>query len=236
MSCPKTNSSIRRTIGFSIMGVSNSLCDDAKSNLTVDWNLSPINYTCFHPETRFPRSFDAEPLLECDNLPPKYVPGHVCMDQEIDYTDPIPTHGDHRPLWPKFGEYMFVPRQRWLHNIEHGAVVMLYHPCAYPSEVNRLRTIVKGCVGKHVITPSTLLTPERPLALVAWGCRLLMSAVDDEMAMKFIQARAHKGPEGTYTKEGQYELWLLNEAKSSGAGAKYGYSKVSCDAIDRTAL
>jgi len=26
--------------------------------------------------------------------------------------------GDHRPVWPKFGEYIFVPPQRWLHNIE----------------------------------------------------------------------------------------------------------------------
>ena len=24
----------------------------------------------------------------------------------------------HRPLWPIFGEYQFVPPQRWLHNVE----------------------------------------------------------------------------------------------------------------------
>jgi len=45
--------------------------------------------------------------------------------------------------------------------LQHGAVVMLYHPCAYPSQVDRLREIVTGCIGKHIITPSTLVDPER---------------------------------------------------------------------------
>lgn len=44
---------------------------------------------------------------------------------------------------------------------------MLYHPCAYPSEVDRLRNLVRGCVGKHVITPSTYLSPERVMII---GC------------------------------------------------------------------
>lgn len=42
------------------------------------------------------------------------------MDTTISYPEKIPTFGDHRPLWPIFGEYKFVPPQRWLHNIEHG--------------------------------------------------------------------------------------------------------------------
>jgi hypothetical protein len=38
---------------------------------------------------------------------------------------------------------------------------MLYHPCAHPTEVAKLKKLVKGCVGKHVITPSNLVPPER---------------------------------------------------------------------------
>jgi len=26
--------------------------------------------------------------------------------------------GTHRPLWAQYGEYKFVPRQRWVHNLE----------------------------------------------------------------------------------------------------------------------
>lgn len=69
--------------------------------------------------------------------------------------------GTHRPLWPKYGEYGFVPKQRWLHSLEHGAIVMLYHPCANKNEVQLLRKIVKGCLYRHIITPYNLLPQER---------------------------------------------------------------------------
>ena len=38
-------------------------------------------------------------------------------------------------------------------NVQHGAVVMLYHPCADPQQVQTLKQLVKSCVWKYVITP-----------------------------------------------------------------------------------
>jgi len=151
-------------------------------------------------------------ILECENLPKSYLPQHFCMNHPIHYNASIPTHGDHRPIWPKFGEYKFVPPQRWLHNIEHGAVVMLYHPCVHYTQVEKLRSIVKGCLRKHIITPSTLLTEDRPLGLVAWGCRLLLSAVDEAEVVDFIRVKGLQGPEGFLPKEGQYTNGLLELA------------------------
>lgn len=69
--------------------------------------------------------------------------------------------GPHRPLWPRYGEYTFVPKQRWLHSLEHGAVVMLYHPCANNDEINTLKKLVKKCLYRHIITPYNLLDPDR---------------------------------------------------------------------------
>ena len=66
---------------------------------------------------------------------------HVCMNQTIQYNDTIPvrweersfmflwgwflntstllvSRGNHRPIWANFGEYLYVPVQRWLHNLE----------------------------------------------------------------------------------------------------------------------
>ena len=60
----------------------------------------------------------------------------------------------------------FVPKERWLHNIEHGAVVMLYDPCTLESEVNKLKRIVRSCIKKHIITPTTFLSPERVIDLI----------------------------------------------------------------------
>lgn len=63
-----------------------------------------------------------------------------------------------RLRWPLPGR--FVPAQRWLHNIEHGAIVMLYHPCTHHTLVEKLRALVKGCIRYIVesICISTLCT------------------------------------------------------------------------------
>merc|ERR1712112_507865 len=81
---------------------------------------------------------------------------------------------------------------------------MLYHPCTHHTLVEKLRGIVKGCIRKHIITPSTLLSETRPLVLVGWGCRLSMGEVDEQEVVDFIKKHGLKGPEGTYPKEGQY--------------------------------
>ncbi|RWS13710.1 DUF3105 domain containing protein-like protein [Dinothrombium tinctorium] len=187
-------------------------CDDAESNLDVDWDGSCLDFTCYHPKQPFRIRSDLESVESCVQLPKDYSPQHFCMGQKITYNTTIPTYGDHRPLWPVFGEYEYVPPQRWLHNIEHGSVVMLYHPCAHPCMVDRLRKIVVNCIRKHVITPNVNLPKDRPLALVTWGCKLQMSYVNHEnheKVVSFIRRTALKGPEGTYAKEGQFMKGLL---------------------------
>lgn len=119
--------------------------------------------------------------------------------------------GNHRPIWPQYGEYEYVPVQRWLHSVEHGAIVMLYHPCATESQVERLRQLVRGCLYRHIITASELPTAERPLVLVSWGHRLAMSAVDAEVVHSFIRAHAKRGLE-PYAKNGAYAQLLVAEA------------------------
>lgn len=121
--------------------------------------------------------------------------------------------GTHRGLWPKYGEYGYVPVQRWLHTLEHGGVVMLYHPCTDKSLVNELRTLVTGCLYRHVITPSERLTLERPLALVAWGVIVQMSSVNKDTVIGFIQSHSLKGPEKT-SKDGQFDVKLIKVAET----------------------
>ena len=36
---------------------------------------------------------------------------------------------------------------------QHGAVALLYHPCADTAEVDKLRMLVNGCLRRHIITP-----------------------------------------------------------------------------------
>lgn len=92
------------------------------------------NSKCFEAE-QWKVDEEVPPLLTIVNLPPRYVPIHRCMQVKIKYIERIPTIGPHRPLWARYGEYSYLPPQRWLHNIEHGAIVVLYHPCADQDEV-----------------------------------------------------------------------------------------------------
>ena len=81
---------------------------------------------------------------------------------------------------------------------------MLYHPCTHHTLVEKLRSLVKGCIRyvnlslnldilylltfprKHIISPSTLVSETRPLVLVGWGCRLAMGEVDEQEVMMGI--------------------------------------------------
>ena len=83
------------------MGVKNSECDDGMSKTDVDWDGHPMNYTCYHPTSPLLPTL-LPSTLECENLPKDYMPKHFCMEDAISYDNPIPHHGDHRPIWPKF--------------------------------------------------------------------------------------------------------------------------------------
>ncbi|KPM06401.1 DUF3105 domain containing protein [Sarcoptes scabiei] len=194
------------------MGVSNVQCDDAKTNLELDYNDSPVNYSCYQKYS-LPIDEKIESIYRCHNLTKDYTPQHFCMKDSIQYDEMLPTHGDHRPLWPVYGEYLFVPPQRWLHNIEHGAIVMLYHPCADRMMVAKLKRLLTTCIRKHIITPDAIrVSIERPLVLIAWACRLEMNNFNASLALSFIKKHSLQGPEGTYPKEGQFTRHLIRKA------------------------
>lgn len=196
------------------MGVSSDFCDNAKVNLTVDWDNSPINYTCFDPKNhRLPVQASLSSVQKCVDIPKGYRARHVCMFKNITYDTTLPTYGSHRPLWPVYGEYQFLPVQRWLHSLEHGAIVMLYDPCAEPALVHHLHKLLTGCFRKHIISPYTLLTRERPLALLAWGCSLEMATVNEEEVKKFIKTHALHGPEGHYPRNGSFKEGLIKKGE-----------------------
>ncbi|XP_055352738.1 uncharacterized protein LOC129598730 isoform X1 [Paramacrobiotus metropolitanus] len=163
----------------------------------------------FHPLPAFYYGYP-DNRLWCEATFPKQAI-HFCMKDKIKYTQNPPTSGDHRPSWAVYGEYLYLPVQRWLHNMEHGTIVMLYHPCADPVQVEKLRSIVTGCIRRHIITPYNKLSKETPYALLAWGCKLLMGSVDEQAAMQFIQTRAKHGAEDL-SMEGQFMDQLLRKA------------------------
>ncbi|CAB3401461.1 unnamed protein product [Caenorhabditis bovis] len=190
-------------------------CDDANTNLELDWD--PKDYSVFTCSNSMPFANVDSILFDLVKENPKFDPKndevyHQCMDKAIEYKDPIPVRGDHRPNWARFGEYLYAPPQRWLHNLEHGSIVLLYHPCADDDEVEKLRAIVTACIYRHVITPYAQLSPDRPLALVGWGSRLEMNHVDDNEVIDYIKNYSRRAPEDI-VRDGRYDKFLIKPAR-----------------------
>ncbi|XP_008545557.1 uncharacterized protein LOC103569820 [Microplitis demolitor] len=207
---PEINSDNNVNMGHSLPMGKIAQCDDGKNYLEVDWDNSPINHTCFG--RKIIPSNKIYPDFYCEHIPKYYSARHACMNEKIEYYDEVPMYGTHRPVWPVYGEYKFVPKQRWIHSLEHGAVVMLYHPCANKNEINLLRKIVTQCLRRHIITPYTELDQTRPLALVTWGCRLTMSYVNPSLVKEFIRTKALHGAEAI-SKDGDFDEGLIRKAK-----------------------
>jgi hypothetical protein len=172
-----------------------------------------LNTKCFDDNfDRWKPNNETIPLFTNMTIPDRYVPIHKCMHITIHYAEKIPTIGPHRPLWARYGEYRFVPTQRWLHNVEHGAIIGLYHPCADREQVDQMRNLIKKCLFRHVITPFLNLTPERPIALVGWSASLEMSHFDVNLSIKFIKQFSKTGPEHVF-RDGQYKHLLIDKAQ-----------------------
>ena len=87
------------------MGEANDNCDTGAKNLELDWLDDPTVYQCKEADdwNGYPPRKDV--ILKCDDVPKDHSPKHFCMNETITYDTKIPTYGDHRPIWPMFGEY-----------------------------------------------------------------------------------------------------------------------------------
>lgn len=180
------------------MGEPNQNCDDAEwPSVYIDIDCN--DFICSGPPIKRAR----KQKVISDYSQPDYGAMHMCMDKRIVYNRTIPSSGDHRPLWAKYGEYAYCPPERWLHNAEHGGIIYLYNPCLESRQIKLLRKAAnKARVKKYVITPYSL-PRDMPIAVVAWRCVLQMNAVDVKQIVKFSKKRYNKGPERT-NMEGQY--------------------------------
>ncbi|XP_028817354.1 tumor protein p53-inducible protein 13 isoform X2 [Denticeps clupeoides] len=112
-----------------------------------------------------------------DRRSPLQPAERVCMDTPISYNHTIPSSGAHRPVAAETGAYVYCPPQRWLNNLQCGAVVILHHPCAPLHQRGRLAELARSCLPHYIISAHPWLSTERPLALVSWGRTLEVSHV-----------------------------------------------------------
>ncbi|CAI9734563.1 Hypothetical predicted protein [Octopus vulgaris] len=187
------------------MGIVSKFCDDGKISLDVDLKDSTIGYKCKQAINHV----NQVPFYDISSDEEEDPPIHVCLPENITYNKDIPTSGSHRPLWPKYGDYMYLPPQRWLHSLEHGAAVFLYHPCANKANISYFKRIAFGCLKKIIVTPSSKVPKSRPFVVVVYKKKLLMNTVQEGVITNFLETNNWSvAPEHNVWTDGFYSLYL----------------------------
>jgi hypothetical protein len=126
---------------------------------------------------------------------------HVAQGTKITYQEYPPSSGKHWPVWAPWAIYKdAVPEEVFVHNLEHGGIVILYNcatPC--PDLVRQLEetfpALPKSKFGhaKVVVSPNPRVKGR--LALLAWTRIDDLDRFDRDRIVRFVQAWQDKGPE-----------------------------------------
>lgn len=116
------------------------------------------------------------------------------LSTPIDYTDLPPTGGNHASCWTSYGVHdIEIPDERWVHNLEHGAVVFLYRcPDGCAADVKRLEAIAASRPFAIVMPYAAL---PKQFAVVSWGHRLVSACFDEAAFTSFYEENADRAPE-----------------------------------------
>jgi hypothetical protein len=127
---------------------------------------------------------------------------HIPDTQQPQYAHYPPASGPHYDAPANWGTYdQPLPEGRWVHNLEHGGVVILFKcPTACPDLVKQLKDFYSSAPQskawkevKLVVTPYDHM--DHQLAIVAWDWIDEMDAFDRDRLWKFYTAHVDRGPE-----------------------------------------
>lgn len=127
---------------------------------------------------------------------------HAAEGSAIAYQANPPASGPHYPAWARYREHAAaLPRGYWVHNLEHGAIVLLYRPDASAVAVQELRQSFaalpndRACGHERaLLTPDPLL-PRAQVAAVAAHRVLIADRLDPAWVRAFAESFRGMGPE-----------------------------------------
>jgi hypothetical protein len=128
--------------------------------------------------------------------------GHVLEGSAITYASNPPASGPHYPVWARYQAYTTaLDRGYWVHNLEHGAIVMLYRPDTPAAVVSALADAYRSLPvdpqcghTRALLTPDPLL-PRPMIAVIAADWLLTTDGVDGTSIRDFTLAHRGRGPE-----------------------------------------
>lgn len=124
-----------------------------------------------------------------------------------------PSSGEHYPIWGKWNHTnaasVPLPRGYYVHNEEHGGVILLYNcPKGCPDEISAMQALMgdlppdplctaPGVSTRTLITADPELPPGIRFAAAAWGFTYTADCFEVQSMRDFILAHYAHGPENT---------------------------------------
>lgn len=129
--------------------------------------------------------------------------GHVEIGIPIGYKHYPPSSGTHYgTTLPQLGFFdQTWPEGYWLHNLEHGDIVVLYNcPEDCPDLKAKLRALIDKAPQRRCPTPKLIIMPysqgmTTPITTIAWGKQLDLAEYDEKAILDFYKRYEDRGPE-----------------------------------------
>ena len=130
---------------------------------------------------------------------------HVAPGTPITWSTNPPATGEHYPSWAQFDrQYAVLDRGYWLHDAEHGAIVLLYNcPAGCPDTIAALTGVVQRMTVDHACTlpvKHRAIVAADPLlptlvGAVAWDVSYTATCVDAAFLDGFARDHYAQAPE-----------------------------------------
>ncbi|MBI3242785.1 MAG: DUF3105 domain-containing protein [Chloroflexi bacterium] len=138
-----------------------------------------------------------------EQIIPSESAGHVDVDTPLIFKHYPPSSGTHYgTTMPNLGFYdQPWPEGYWVHNLEHGDVVVLYNcgdDCANLKA--QLKALVDKAPQRRCPTPKLIVLPysqgmTTPISVIAWGRQLDVAEYDEKAILDFYKRYEDRGPE-----------------------------------------
>ncbi|HEU0035656.1 MAG TPA: DUF3105 domain-containing protein [Kofleriaceae bacterium] len=130
---------------------------------------------------------------------------HVAQGTPIEYSTNPPSSGKHYPIWAAWDRtYASLDRGFWVHNAEHGAVVLLHRGTSTELEAglaDAVRAFPDDAMceapvrNRALVVADPLLPDGVDVAAVAWGVTYTATCVDPDALLEFHADFYARAPE-----------------------------------------
>ena len=123
---------------------------------------------------------------------------HVDEGSEVEWGNNPPHSGDHYPTWESWGEHdEVVPRGNWVHNMEHGGIVLAYlcPDDSCPEALDVLRQVIEERPDARVLMTADPELPGEGFAAVSWTWVYMFDEPDLDTLLCFVDQHFNHAPE-----------------------------------------